>query len=122
MLIFFMFSHLAINREDEELTGSEDPIILHSYVSSLPANDAYKEGIIIATLTFYCYLIYFSFLFFRLFIHCRFVVAYFIHWLTVYLFCLSFCVCIFIYSRTCFFSLTHNSSVIVTNKMFLCTL
>ena len=34
----------ALNREDEELTGSEDPSILNSFVANLPAEQAYKEG------------------------------------------------------------------------------
>ena len=35
---------LALNRDDEELTGSEDPSVLHSVVANLPAQQAYKEG------------------------------------------------------------------------------
>ena len=34
----------ALNRDDEELTGSEDPSVLHSVVANLPAQQAYKEG------------------------------------------------------------------------------
>ena len=37
-------SCLALNRDDEELTGSEDPSVLHSVVANLPAQQAYKEG------------------------------------------------------------------------------
>ena len=35
---------LALNRDDEELTGSEDPSVLYSVVANLPAQQAYKEG------------------------------------------------------------------------------
>ena len=37
-------SILALNRDDEELTGSEDPSVLHSVVANLPVQQAYKEG------------------------------------------------------------------------------
>ncbi|PFX16137.1 Uncharacterized protein C12orf55-like [Stylophora pistillata] len=36
-------SQQALNRDDEELTGSEDPSVLHSVVANLPAQQAYKE-------------------------------------------------------------------------------
>ena len=39
-----LMSLLALNRDDEELTGSEDPSVLHSVVANLPAQQAYKEG------------------------------------------------------------------------------
>jgi len=49
LLIFYYFNlfyccFLALNRDDEELTGSEDPSVLHSVVANLPAQQAYKEG------------------------------------------------------------------------------
>lgn len=42
--MWFLTSILALNRDDEELTGSEDPSVLHSVVANLPAQQAYKEG------------------------------------------------------------------------------
>ena len=33
-----------MNRDDEELTGSEDPSVLYSVVANLPPRQAYKEG------------------------------------------------------------------------------
>lgn len=33
-----------MNRDEEELTGSEDPSVLYSVVANLPAQQAYKEG------------------------------------------------------------------------------
>ena len=41
MIVTFL---LALNRDEEELTGSEDPSVLHSVVANLPAQQAYKEG------------------------------------------------------------------------------
>ena len=41
---FCGFIFTALNRDDEELTGSEDPSVLHSVVANLPAQQAYKEG------------------------------------------------------------------------------
>ncbi|CAH3193048.1 unnamed protein product, partial [Porites evermanni] len=36
-------SQQALNRDDEELTGSEDPSVLYSVVANLPPRQAYKE-------------------------------------------------------------------------------
>ncbi|XP_068714673.1 cilia- and flagella-associated protein 54-like isoform X3 [Montipora foliosa] len=38
-------SQQALNRDEEELTGSEDPSVLYSVVANLPAQQAYKEVI-----------------------------------------------------------------------------
>ena len=35
---------VALHRDEEELTGSEDPSVLHSVVANLPAQQAYREG------------------------------------------------------------------------------
>ena len=43
-VIVMLPSILALNRDDEELTGSEDPSVLHSVVANLPVQQAYKEG------------------------------------------------------------------------------
>jgi len=37
-------SQQAVNRDEEELTGSEDPSVLYPVVANLPAQQAYKEG------------------------------------------------------------------------------
>ena len=31
--------------EDIELTGQEDPLVLHSVIATLPSNMAYREGV-----------------------------------------------------------------------------